>query len=125
MPMSDPISHDSTEPSDNRTLLSALAWVGVILLFVLIVRIAYLPTRPQPLDQALIEQRIKTLADVKAKQAKLISTYEVVDAQNKVVRIPVERAMELTVQRLNAKSASGLSAAQSVEPLAASTTTAE
>lgn len=125
MPMSDPISHNSAEPSENRALLSALAWVGVILLFVLIVWLAYLPTRPQPIDQALIDQRKKTLADVKAKQAKLVSSYEVVDAQNKIVRIPVERAMELTVQRLNSKSGSDLSNSQSAAPLAATTTSAE
>ncbi len=125
MPMSDPISNNSAEPSENRALLSALAWVGVILLFVLIVWLAYLPTRPQPIDQALIDQRKKTLADVKAKQAKLVSSYEVVDAQNKIVRIPVERAMELTVQRLNSKSGSDLSNSQSAAPLAATTTSAE
>lgn len=125
MPMSDPISHNSAEPSENRALLSALAWVGVILLFVLIVWLAYLPTRPQPIDQALIDQRKKTLADVKAKQAKLVSSYEIVDAQNKIVRIPVERAMELTVQRLNSKSGSDLSNSQSAAPLAATTTSAE
>lgn len=123
--MSDPISHNSAEPSENRALLSALAWVGVILLFVLIVWLAYLPTRPQPIDQALIDQRKKTLADVKAKQAKLVSSYEIVDAQNKIVRIPVERAMELTVQRLNSKSGSDLSNSQSAAPLAATTTSAE
>lgn len=125
MPMSDPISHNSMEPSDNRALLSALAWIGVILLFVLIVWIAYLPTRPQPLDQALIEQRKKTLADVRAKQFKLVNSYEIIDAQNKIVRIPVERAMELTIQRLNTKSGSDLSNSQSVAPLAAATTPAE
>lgn len=113
------------EPSDNRALLSALAWIGVILLFVLIVWIAYLPTRPQPLDQALIEQRKKTLADVRAKQFKLVNSYEIIDAQNKIVRIPVERAMELTIQRLNTKSGSDLSNSQSVAPLAAATTPAE
>lgn len=108
--MSDPTSPNSTEPSENRALLTAIGWIGVILIFVLILWLAYLPTRPNSVDQALIDQRIKTLADVQAKQTKLVNSYEVIDAENNVVRIPIERAMELTVQRLNSKPSSGQSA---------------
>lgn len=99
--MSNPSPDLSPEPSDAKALTSALGWVGVILLFALIVFIAYLPNRPPPVDHAVVEARLSTLAELRAREHSLLHSYAWVDASSGVVRIPIERAMELTVARIS------------------------
>lgn len=105
--MSDPhTSHTATgsEPSDRKVLLSALGWIGVFFLFVLIVVIAYLPNRSVSVDEIEREARFEIKRDVDAQQQRLATTYGWVDQSNGVARIPIERAMELTVRELRGQS---------------------
>ncbi|MDX2111251.1 MAG: hypothetical protein SFY80_13535 [Verrucomicrobiota bacterium] len=99
--MSNSHSTSAEEPSDSRTLFSAIAWVGVILIFVFIVWVAYLPNRPGPIDQAVIDRRIAIRKKVAAEQHTAISTYGWVDQGKGIVRLPIEEAMSITIQRLN------------------------
>lgn len=97
--MNNPL-HLESEPGPSREFLSVVGWVGAILIFVLILWLAYLPYRPAPVDQAVIDRRFQIKAEIESAQQQLISSYAVVDATKGVYRIPIERAMELTVQRL-------------------------
>lgn len=78
----------------------ALVIIGVIAAAFLI---PYFANRPAPLNVDLAAERKAKLADVNAKQNELISTYGWVDKSKGVVRIPVERAMMLTVEELSKK----------------------
>lgn len=100
--MSDvPPPHHEAEPSDRRLLYSATGWIGVILIFVLILAITYYPNRPDEIGTVTVEQRKATLAEVEANQDNLISEYAWVNEAEGVVRLPIERAMELAVRDLS------------------------
>ncbi len=94
------LPHLEPDPGPSREFLSVIGWVGAILIFVLILWLAYLPYRPAPVDQATVDRRFQIKAEVDAAQQQLISSYAVIDPNNGIYRIPIERAMELTVQRL-------------------------
>ena len=103
MSSSDNNSGLSPEPSDSKALFSALGWIGAFLIFVLIVAIAYLPNRASSAYEKNKEERMTILNTVKAEQANLVSSYGWTNQAEGVVRIPVERAMRLTVEELKAK----------------------
>lgn len=98
MRMSEKLNHD--QMTGFQFGLSVAGVLVAVLLFGFIVLIAYLPTRPEPVDQDLIDQRVATLAEVNSKQHALATSYGWVDQTKGVVRIPIERAMELTERDL-------------------------
>ncbi|MCC5834405.1 MAG: hypothetical protein JJU20_06705 [Opitutales bacterium] len=99
-------SHDQTdpEPSDRKILFSALGWLGVFFLFALIVVIAYLPNRAASQYEVDKEARFEIKRNLDARQERLATTYDWVSQSNGVVRVPIERAMELTVRELRGQS---------------------
>ncbi|MCD8481870.1 MAG: hypothetical protein LR015_03860 [Verrucomicrobia bacterium] len=98
-------SHDP-EPSDNKVLLSAVGWLGVILLFGLVVAVAYLPNRAQSIEARQAEQRHAIRASVVAEQQRIANSYDWVNRDQGVVRIPIDRAMQLTLRDLRIQQAS-------------------
>lgn len=94
------IENRSRLTTRQRTLL-VLGILGAIFLFAIILLIVYLPTLPMPVDQVLIEERRATLAEVEAEQHRRAHTYGWTDETNGIVRIPIERAVELTVRELS------------------------
>lgn len=82
--------------------LTALAVIGGFLIFVLILVIAYLPNQPEALPQGTKtpEERATILRELRAKEVAGATTYGWVDQPKGVVRIPIERAMQLTVEEL-------------------------
>jgi len=95
--------HREPEPSDRKVLLSALGWLGVIFCFFLVVAVAYLPNRAvsQEAKNAAIRYQIRN--EVHGEQARLLDSYEWVNQAEGVVRLPVERAMRITVEELRAR----------------------
>lgn len=73
------------------TIMVAIALTAVILYFV---------NQPKPLATGPAEERKAKLAQVNATQNEIISEYDWVDQPNGVVRIPVARAMQLTIEKL-------------------------
>lgn len=94
-------SFDS-EPSDNTTLVSALGWIGVFLIFALLVALTYLRDPAVDQEQRNVVERNRIHKEVQATQAKLVSEYQWVNQPEGIIRVPVERAMELTIQELKA-----------------------
>jgi hypothetical protein len=88
------------EPSDNKLLLSALGWLGVIFVFLFIVAVAYLPNRGPSAEEIAATERYAILSEVKGEQAQLISSYSWVNQNDGVVRMPIERALQLSVAEL-------------------------
>jgi len=79
-----------------RVALGALLLLGAVWL-------VYLKHRPASLGDGVhtAEQREATLAKLRHKEAALAQSYTWVDKDKGVVRLPLARAMELTVQELN------------------------
>lgn len=95
-------THSTSEPSDKKVFLSALGWIGVIFIFFLVVAVAYLPNRSVSLEEVAAAERMTIRNQVRGEQKQLVTSYEWVDREKGVIRIPVERAMELTVAELKA-----------------------
>ena len=80
----------------SQKTVSFLGILGAFLIVLVLVSAMKYYTRPAPLNQARIDERKKALAELHAESAKGLNTYEVTDAGKGIVRLKIERAMELT-----------------------------
>lgn len=87
------MSH-SEEPSVNNTVLTFLGSIGAIATFAVVVFIAYLPQQADPADQAAKEARQLKADEARAAGVAKLEGYEVLNAPEGIVRIPVSEAME-------------------------------
>jgi hypothetical protein len=95
--------------------VSVAAVFGCFALFLLIIWIAYLPQRekteeadisqisPEDRWQYSPEGRADKLKDLRAHEQTELNSYGWIDQKAGIVRLPIDRAMELTVQSLQAK----------------------
>lgn len=87
------MTHSDSSKSMVPTFLGG---IGAILIFALIIYIAYLPNRPAPIDAAANAER-----QVKADEARAAGRAKITDfavAADGTVRIPVDQAMELVLK---------------------------
>jgi len=79
-------------------------WVGVVLLFALFGVIVVAVIGPGPrgdtYERMRAEERVKKLKAVCDEEAKALTSYAWVDKSKGTVRLPIDRAMELTVADL-------------------------
>lgn len=78
-----------------------ISFLGILGAFLVVGALVYAMkyyTRPAPLNQARIEERKKALAEIHAADAQALNSYEVVDAGKGLVRLKIDRAMELTIE---------------------------
>src|SRR5437016_12162908 len=79
-------------------------WVGVVLLFVLFGAIVVAVIGPSPrgdsYEKMRAETRAKKLKEARDEESKALTTYAWVDKNKGTVRLPIDRAMELTVADL-------------------------
>lgn len=86
-----------TQVSKGNSLLTFLGSLGAILIFVLILFIAYLPNRPAPVDAQIAAARQAKADEARAAGIKKLTSFEVINAESGIARIPIEEAMLLTV----------------------------
>mgnify|MGYP005844008287 CR=1 FL=1 len=89
--MSDP------QPSKSNVLFTFLGGVGAILIFLLILFIAYLPNRPAPVDASIAATRQAKADEARAAGIKKLTTLEVINAEAQTARLPISDAMQRTV----------------------------
>src|SRR6202051_882612 len=79
-------------------------WVGVVLLFALFGVIVVAVIGPAPrgdsYEQMRAETRTKKLKDARDEEAKALTGYAWIDKNKGTVRLPIDRAMELTAADL-------------------------
>jgi uncharacterized membrane protein len=84
------------------SLVSILAIFALFALFAVVVYYIYAPRRTGAytgVGSVSDEQRVKNLAELRAKEAEAATSYGWVDQNAGVVRLPLERAQELTLQQ--------------------------
>lgn len=86
----------SEHTSSNSFLATFLGSLGAILIFALIIFLAYIPHRPEPVDQALSEARQVKADEARAAGLAKINKYAV-NADGSV-QIPVDAAMDLVIK---------------------------
>ena len=81
----------------------------VFAIFAIILAIAYLPQRSTlptySTSDTTPEQRAATLAEVRAREKSAATTYGWIDQPKGIMRLPIDRAIELTIRDLNAQRA--------------------
>lgn len=95
--MSDASSAPESSSSFTATLVAA---IGGFAIFALILVVAYLPNKAAPVGDGVKtpEQRKAILAELHGKEQTAATTYGWVDKDKGVVRLPLDRAIELTIQ---------------------------
>jgi hypothetical protein len=104
------------------------AWLGVVLLFLLfgVIVLAIIGPSPRRDDYEMKrakarEEKLKTLRE---EDAKALTTYGWIDKNKGVARIPIERALELTLTELGEKKPAPAYAIATPAPAAASPSSA-
>jgi hypothetical protein len=83
-------------------LVSVLGVFALFGLFVALVWYLYLPRRTGAFPDDGIrtaDQRLKTLAELRAKEAQQLKSYAWVDQKAGVVQLPLDRAVQLTLEK--------------------------
>jgi hypothetical protein len=95
--------HPKPEPKNFWITLGAI--IGGFAIFLIILFIAYLPQKPAPLPEGskTPAERAMILSELRAKDKSAATTYGWIDQPTGVVRLPIDRAVELTINELNAK----------------------
>src|ERR1700682_2183194 len=90
-----------------RTRAPLSTWFGVVLLFALFGIVVLAVIGPSPRGDTYEQKRAKAreekLKAAREEDAKALTTYAWIDKNKGVTRIPIERAMELTVTELAQK----------------------
>ena len=82
----------------NSSLLTFVGAIGAILIFALIIFVAYLPNIPDPADQDIRDKRQSDADTVRAEGVAKLNRYELIDKDSGTVRIPIDKAKSLTLQ---------------------------
>lgn len=90
-------THLTPEPSCFQLIPKVGLILVILLTFLFVIIFAYLPTRGPIVGAPLVEQRTKNLQELQLHQHKLVSEYAWVDEELKIVRIPIEKAMQLVI----------------------------
>lgn len=89
----------SPQAEKRRTIYAYFVGVlGSFLIVAGLVFIMYIYTRPAPIDQARAAERRQNLADAQATARDLLENYRWADQGKGIVRVPIQRGMELVVQ---------------------------
>lgn len=91
-----------SEVSTTNRLFTFIGGIGAILIFAIILYVAYLPNRPSPVDQAVNDARQAKADEARAAGLSKLSGYTVINAEAGTVRIPINQAMEQTVAEYSA-----------------------
>jgi hypothetical protein len=89
----------SEQTSSKSFLSSFLGSLGAILIFALIIFLAYLPNRPEPIDEAVAEERRAKAEQARAEGLAKINKYAL--SGDGSIQIPVDAAMDLVVEDYN------------------------
>jgi hypothetical protein len=88
-----------TSESNESQLLTFIGSLGALLIFLLILFVAYLPNRPEPVDEAIVEKRLNTLRESRAAGRSKLNSYKVINKEQGIVQVPIEIAKELTLRQ--------------------------
>src|SRR5688572_1208384 len=94
------MNHGQKPPVFDAARLTAygIGILGTFLLVALLVLAMRHYTRPAPVGANRVEERFKFLQDQRAADAKALTEYDWTDKEKGIVRLPVQRAVELTLQ---------------------------
>ena len=90
-----------TQISRSNIFLTFLGCLGALLVFVLIIFVAYLPNRPKRVDAQVYATRQAKADESRAAGVQKLTNYELIDAVAGTARIPIDVAINLTIASYN------------------------
>lgn len=99
------MSDASSSSSNGSFTATVIAAIGGLAIFLLILLVAYMPNKAEPAGDGVKTpaERKAALAELRGKEQTAASTYGWVDQPAGVVRLPLDRAIELTIQQYGKK----------------------
>ena len=96
---------DASPSSNGSFTATVVAAIGGLAIFLLILLVAYMPNKAEPAGDGVKTpaERKAALAELRGKEQTAASTYGWVDQSAGVVRLPLDRAIELTIQQYGKK----------------------
>ena len=88
----------NANPPERNLTATFVGVLGSFLIVAGLVWAMYHYTRPAPVGQAKADERKKNLTELRAAETDAVNNYGWVDQTKDLVRLPVARAVELTVQ---------------------------
>jgi hypothetical protein len=85
---------DVYRPPTMTTVVGSILGLATVVVMILVMVWVSRPVAPAPAPD---EAAPRTLEEVEAEEARLLGSYEWMDREAGVVRIPIERAMELVI----------------------------
>jgi hypothetical protein len=85
----------------NGSSQKTASFIGILGAFLVVGVLVYAMKhyiQPAPLNQARIEERKKALSEMRAEEARVLNSYEMIDVGKGLVRLKIDRAMELTLE---------------------------
>ncbi len=91
------MNNNDQNPGRTSILIYVIATAGCFLIVGWLVTLMVKKTAPKPMGTDRGAERQKTLADIRASETQILKNYEWQDQAKGLIRLPIERAMELTV----------------------------
>jgi uncharacterized membrane protein YhiD involved in acid resistance len=91
---------NSSRESKTGLGLYVIAAIGALLIMVILVSLVRRYTTPAPLNAARAAERKQALIDLRGAEHKQITEIDWQDKTKNLVRLPVQTAMDLTVERM-------------------------
>jgi|TARA_B100001094_G_scaffold12117_1_gene10758 hypothetical protein len=90
-----------SDKKNKSNWISIISGILAILIFLFILLVTYLPNKPEGVDATIKQERLDKANATRAEGIKALSTLEILDAEAGTVKIPIEKAMELTLSKYN------------------------
>jgi uncharacterized protein YjiS (DUF1127 family) len=85
------------ENSSLKVLVTTATLLGIFFLLAGLIWVMYYYTQPEPPDYARWAERKRNLTELNAHNRELLENYGWIDEKRGLVRLPINRAVELTV----------------------------
>ena len=90
-----------SDKKNKSNWISIISGILAILIFLFILLVTYLPNKPEGVDAKIKQERLDKANATRAEGIKALSTLEILDAEAGTVKIPIEKAIELTLSKYN------------------------
>ncbi|HEX7343543.1 MAG TPA: hypothetical protein VF398_04725 [bacterium] len=95
--------YEKKDTSARGILIVALISVVIVVLSVILTNELFIATREELVDEMVLKPESAALRDLRAREAAVLFSYEVLDAEKGVYRIPIDRAMKLMAEEAYAQ----------------------
>ena len=97
--------YEEKDTSTRGILIVALMSIIVVVVAVILTNELFIATREELVEEMVLRPESAALRDLRAREAALLFSYDVVDSAGGIYRIPIDRAMKLMAEEAYAKQA--------------------